>query len=118
MNSFVSFADLLALVGSGVTLHNALQLLVSKLTAVAAAVESGDVKALAHDAKGVIDFVQTHDPALAKSVENEAAKIRDEALAEVEKARHAAAETLRQLAADVEKAASAVPAPPVNAPGA
>ncbi|MEU7096047.1 hypothetical protein [Kitasatospora aureofaciens] len=113
----VSFSQLLALVGSGVTLHNGLRLLAAKLSAVATAVETGDVKTLAHDAKGAIDFVETHDPALAKSVEAEASKLKDEALAEVAKARHAAAETLRALAADVEKAASAsAPASPAGSP--
>lgn len=110
MVSLVSFPELLALVTSGVTLHNGLQLLVAKLTSVAAAVESGDVKSLVHDAKGVEDFVQTHDPALAKAVAGEADRLKADATAEVARLRHSAAEELRRLAADVEKVAGSAPA--------
>ncbi|WP_035800369.1 hypothetical protein [Kitasatospora mediocidica] len=116
MNSLVSFPELLALVTSGVTLHNGLQLLVAKLTSVANAVASGDVKSLVHDAKGVQDFVQIHDPALAKAVVGEADRLKADAVAEVTRLRRAAAEELRQLAADVEKVAGATAAPALVVP--
>jgi hypothetical protein len=120
MSVYPSFDALLGLTFGGVTLHNALQYVVKRFTApvtkLAADVESGNVKSLEHDAKGVVDFVQTHDPALAKAVESEAAKLKAEALAEVEKARHAAADELRKLAESVEKASGATA--PVVAPAA
>jgi MinD-like ATPase involved in chromosome partitioning or flagellar assembly len=112
MVSLVSFSDLMALVLSGVTVHNALRFLATKLTAVATAVETGDVKTLVHDAKGVADWVQTHDPALAKAVESEYDKLKSAAEADVAAARHAAAEEIRKLATAVEKAAVAAPEAP------
>jgi fumarate hydratase class II len=107
----ITLTDLLAVTGSGVVLHNALQFLATKLTAVATDVESGDVRALAHDAVSVKDAVQKHDPNLVQAAENEFEKLKGDALAEVAAVRHTAAETLRKLAEDVEKAASAAPAP-------
>lgn len=114
MSALTSFPDLLTLVLSGVTVHNGLQLLVAKMTAVATAVDQGDVKALAHDAHGVVDWVETHDPALAKTVENDVEKLKAEAADEIARARHAAAEEIRRLAAAVESAATALPAAPVE----
>src|SRR5206468_1249436 len=83
--------------------------LAASLTKVAADVDSGNVQALKHDAKGVVHFVQTHDPALAKAVEAKYAEVKASAEDEVAKLRHAAAEELRKLAESVEKAAG-VPA--------
>lgn len=121
MSMYPSFDDLLGLTLGGVTLHNALQVAVrrfaSGVTKVAADVESGNVKALAHDAAGVVDFVQAHDPALAKAVEDKVDALKASAEAEVAKARHAAAEELRKLAESVEKAAG-VPADAKTAEGA
>ncbi|TQF03941.1 hypothetical protein E6W39_19005 [Kitasatospora acidiphila] len=114
----MNLVDLLTVALASVLAHNGLQVLVSKLTAVATAVDQGDVKTLAHDAHGVVDWVETHDPALAKSVEAEAAQLRAAAVDEIERARHAAAEEIRKLAAAVESAATALPATPVDPPAA
>lgn len=110
MNSFISFPELLALVGSGVTLHNGLQYLATRLTAVATAVDSGNVKALTHDVTGAVDFVETHDPAVAKRAEIEVEDLKAAAAADIAAARHGAAEEIRQLAELIEKTATAVPA--------
>lgn len=118
---YPSFNDLMGLTLGGVSLHNVLQYAVRKLTApvakVAADVESGNVQALKHDAAGVVDFVETHDPALAKAVEAKYAEVKASAEDEVAKLRHAAAEELRKLAESVEKAAG-VPADSGAAEGA
>ena len=110
---YPNFAHLLGLTLGGVSLHNALQYVVRRLTApvaakvsqVAADVESGNVQALKHDAAGIVDFVETHDPALAKAVEAKYAEVKASAEDEVAKLRHAAAEELRKLAESVEKVA-------------
>jgi hypothetical protein len=124
---YPSFHDLLGLVFGGVTLHNALQYVLKRVTApvvsaaqkVAADVESGNAKALKHDAHGVVDFVETHDPELAKAIESKYAAIKSDVEAEVAKARHSAAEELRKLAESVEKATGAsAPAPAPVAPQA
>ena len=117
----MNLTNLLSVTLGGVTLHNVLQYGVRRLTAglnrVAADVESGNVKALEHDAAGVVDFVETHDPSLAKAVEAKYADVKASAEAEVAKLRHDAEEELRKLAESVEKAAG-VPAvqPSVEAP--
>jgi hypothetical protein len=107
------FVDLMSAAVGGVSLHNLLQVGVNRLAAgvnkVAADVESGNVKGLVHDAAGVVDFVQTHDPALAKAVEAKYDAVKASAEAEIVKARHAAAEELRKLAESVEKATGVVP---------
>lgn len=112
----VNLTGLASVVFGGVTLHNALQYAVRRVTApinkVAADVESGNVKALQHDAAGVVDFVETHDPALAKAVEAKYAEVKASAEDEVAKLRHAAAEELRKLAESVENAAHVAPATP------
>jgi Holliday junction resolvasome RuvABC DNA-binding subunit len=115
MTVLASFPDLLTLVLSGVTAHNGLQILASRLNRVATAVDQGDVKTLAHDAHGVVDWVETHDPALAKAAEAEALRLKGEAMAEVVKVRHDAAEEIRKLATAVESAATALPVTPVEA---
>jgi hypothetical protein len=111
---YPSFDALLGLTLGGVSLHNVLRAVgtvaVSKLTKVAADVESGNVTELKHDAAGIVDFVQTHDPALAKAVEAKYEDAKAKAEDEVAKLRHAAAEELRKLAESVEKVAG-VPAP-------
>jgi hypothetical protein len=107
----LTLTDLLAVTGSGVVLHNGLRLLATKLTTVATDVESGDVRALAHDAMSAKELVQKHDPGLVQAAESETERLKRDTLAEVAAVRHAAAETLRKLAEDVEKAASAAPAP-------
>jgi hypothetical protein len=121
------FTDLMSATLGGVTLHNALQYVVRRVTApvvahvqaVAADVESGNAKALKHDAHGVVDFVETHDPELAKAIESKYAAIKSDVEAEVAKARHSAAEELRRLAESVEKATGApAPAPVPVAPQA
>lgn len=113
---YPSFNDLLGLTLGGVSLHNALQYVVRRVTApvtkVAADIESGNVQALKHDAAGVVDFVQTHDPALAKAVEAKYAEVKASVEDEVARARHAAAEELRKLAESVEKATGVVEAAP------
>lgn len=116
MNSYISFADLIGLVTSGVTLHNVLRFFAAKLSAVAKEVESGSVPELVKEGEAALSFVKEHDPKLVAAVESEAAKLKDEALAEIERARHAAAEVLRNLAADVERLAGSEPAPVVTDP--
>lgn len=114
----VSFSELLTVATSSVALHNALRFVATKATTaatkVANDVESGDVRALVHDAGSVLDFVETHDPALAKAAEAEYDKLKSAAVAEVDALRHAAAEEIRKLAAAVEKAAGDVPAEPAS----
>jgi hypothetical protein len=120
----MTLTDLLSATLGGVTLHNVLQYGVRKLTApavgkvksVAADVESGNVKSLEHDAKGVVDFVETHDPALAKAVEEKYDALKASAEGEVAKLRHAAADELRKLAESVEKVSGV--AEPAAAPAA
>jgi DNA repair ATPase RecN len=116
MTSYISFPDLIGLVTSGVTLHNILRFAATKLSAVAKEVESGSVPELVKEAETALAFAKEHDPKLVNAVETEAAKLKDEALAEINKARHAAAEVLRNLAADVERLAGAEPAPVVTDP--
>lgn len=120
---YPSFSSLLGLTLGGVSLHNALQYVVRRVTApvakVAADVESGKVAALKHDAAGIVDFVETHDPALAKAVEAKYAEVKASAEDEVAKLRHAAAEELRKLAESVEKVAGVPTATsPAEAPQA
>jgi hypothetical protein len=107
------FVDLMSATLGGVSLHNLLQIGVNRLAAgvnkVASDIESGNVAELKHDAAGVVDFVQTHDPALAKAVEAKYDALKASAEAEVAKARHAAADELRKLAESVEKATGVVP---------
>lgn len=122
-----NFTDLASVVVGGVSLHNALQYVVrrlkapvtAKVTQLASDIESGDLKSLKHDTKGVVDFVETHDPELAKAVESKLLAVKSAVEDEVAKARHAAAEELRKLAESVEKA-SGVPeaVAPVVAPQA
>ena len=121
------FTSLMSATLGGVTLHNVLQFVVRRATApvtakvnqLAADVETGDLKSLKHDAHGVIDFVETHDPELTKAIESKYAAVKSAVEDEVAKARHAAAEELRRLAESVEKA-SGVPeaVAPVAAPQA
>jgi hypothetical protein len=110
----VNFVDLLSVVLSGVVAHNGLQVLVAKLGRVATAVDQGDVKTLAHDAHGVVDWVETHDPALAKAVDARVEELKAAAADEIARARHAAADEIRKLAEAVESAATALPAPAVE----
>jgi hypothetical protein len=110
----MNFAELLTLVGGGVTLHNALGYLSARLTGASNAVATADIATLQHDATGVVDYVQAHDPALAKAVEDERAKLTAEAEAEVAKVRASAAEELRKLAAAVEHASASVPLAPAT----
>ena len=118
----MTFAELISLVGGGVTLHNVLGYVSARLTGVATAVATADVATLRHDASGALDYVETHDPAVAKAVAEKADQLRADAQAEVDRVRADAAAELRKLAAAVEHAASAVPAVPVAvapvAPGA
>lgn len=103
----MNFDDLLGLTVGGVTLHNVLRavgtIVAGKLTKVAGDVESGNVKALEHDAAGVVNFVEDHVPAAAKAVTE--AKAKAEAL--VADARKSAADELRKLAEKVESATGA-----------
>lgn len=112
----VNLSGLASVVVGGVTLHNVMQYAVRRVTApitkVAADVESGNVTALRHDAGGIVDYVETHDPALAKAVEAKYAEVKASAEAEVARARHAAAEELRRLAESVEKASHVADATP------
>jgi len=112
----VNLSGLASVVFGGVTLHNVLQYVVRRVTApltkVAADVESGNVKALKHDAKGFVDLVETHDPELAKAVESKYLAVKSDIEDRVAEARHAAAEELRRLAENVEKAAHVDPATP------
>lgn len=114
----VDLTGLASVVLGGVTLHNALQYVVKRVTApvvkLANDVATGNVQALEHDAKGVRDFMETHLPGPTKAVEEEAAALKAAALAEVDAARHAAAEELRRLAEGVEKAAGVPGTAPVS----
>jgi CRISPR/Cas system CMR-associated protein Cmr5 small subunit len=120
MNSFLSFPELLSVVLSGVVAHNGLQLVVTKLTQVATAVDQGDVRSLTHDAHGVADYVATHDPALAKAVGSEVDKLKKSAEDEINAAKHAAATEIRKLASALEgiEAPAVAPAEPAPAPTA
>lgn len=98
----MNLTDLTALTAGGVTLHNVLRYLgtvaSAKVTRVATDVEAGNVTDLKHQAAGVVDFVETHVPAVAKTVD----ELKSEADAKINAAKTSAADTLRKLAADIE----------------
>lgn len=114
-------------IAGGVSLDHVLsyvrERLTARLTSVATAVETGNVAQLRHDAAGVVDFVETHDPALAKAVEAKVHATEAAAQAEVEKARSHAAEELRKVASLLEGIGAPAPAlttaqaAPVTSPG-